>query len=146
LTVAAFAVAVFAVAALTVAAFAVAVLTVAAFALAAFAVAGFAGAVLTVAALAVAVFAVGTLAFAGFVAGLATESFAAVFFVTVARTVVAATARCAAAVPGVTWIPCWSSERSTTFIRLGVISACTNATRNCSLSTEPLVVPIRTSA
>jgi len=86
-------------------------------------------------------------------ADFAAVFFAAVFFaavlfaagaVVLTRVLVAATTLCAVSVSRVTRIPCWSSERRTTFILLGVISACSNAARSCSLSTEPRVVPIRT--
>ena len=75
---------------------------------------------------------------------------AAAFFVAdavvVRRADVAATARCACSVSRVTWMPCSSSERSTAFIRLGVISAATRAVRSCWLSTEPWEAPTRISS
>ena len=66
--------------------------------------------------------------------------------VVVRRAEVAATARCAVSVSSVTWMPCSSSERSTAFIRLGVISASTSAVRRCWLSTEPTAAPTRISS
>ena len=75
---------------------------------------------------------------------------AAAFFVAdavvVRRADVAATARCAVSVSRVTWMPCSSSERSTAFIRLGVISASTRAVLSCWLSTEPREAPTRISS
>jgi hypothetical protein len=105
----------------------------------------FGAAVAFAVAFAAAVLAVGTWVSVFFAAAfLAAVFFAAEVFAE-ARAFVAATARWAVAESSVTWIPCCSNERNTTFIRLGLISACTNATRSCSLSTEPWVVPIRTS-
>jgi len=75
---------------------------------------------------------------------------AAVFLVAeavvVRRAEVAATARCAVSVSSVTWMPCSSSERSTAFMRLGVISASTSAVLRCWLSTDPTAAPTRISS
>ena len=140
--------------------FAVAVLVAAVFAVAVLVTGTFAVVVFAVAVLVAATFFVTVLAGAALVEdALVAVFFAAVFFGAVffagaffvadavvdVRVLVAATARWAVATSSVTWIPCSSSERNTAFILLGLISACTNATRSCSLSTEPRVVPIRTS-
>ncbi len=75
---------------------------------------------------------------------------AAAFFVVadVVRRVedVAATAREAVAGSRVTVMPCSSRERSTAFMRFGGTSAPTRAVRSCSLSTDPWVLPSRTSS
>jgi len=81
---------------------------------------------------------------AGLLAVLAVVFFAAAFLVlavVLVRVLVAATAREAVAGSRVTWMPCSSSARSTTFIRLGAICASSSATRSCSASTEPWVRP-----